>query len=119
VQRGDVLFKVAPLEGYRVILQVDERQIARVERGQRGRISLPAMPGASLGLTVEKITPVSTARDGQNFYRVEAELDESPGYLRPGLEGVARIGVGRYNLFWVWTHEAMDWLRLWLWTWWP
>ena len=33
VQRGQVLFEVAPLDGYRVILDVDEREIGAVEAG--------------------------------------------------------------------------------------
>jgi RND family efflux transporter MFP subunit len=118
VQRGEVLFEVAPLEGYRVVLEVDEREIARVEKGQHGRLTLPAMPGTSLPLLVHKITPVSTVKDGLNYFRVEADLEESPGFLRPGLEGVAKLATGRRSLFWVWTHEALDWLRLSLWSWW-
>jgi hypothetical protein len=35
------------------------------------------------------------------------------------MEGVAKIGVGRASLFWVWTHEATDWLRLSIWSWLP
>jgi RND family efflux transporter MFP subunit len=119
VERGKVLFEVAPLDAYRVVLQVDERDIADVRVGQRGQILLSAAPHTPIPFTVENITPVSTAREGRNYFRVEARLAETPERLRPGLEGVGKIEVERRLLVWVWTRQVIDWLRLQLWTWLP
>ena len=119
VERGKVLFEVAPLDSYRVVLQVDERDIADVQVGQRGQILLSAAPHTPIPFAVEKITPVSTAREGRNYFRVEARLDETPERLRPGLEGVGKIGVEDRLLAWIWTRQVIDWLRLQLWTWMP
>jgi len=119
VSRGDVLFEVAPLDGYRVILKVDEREIRDVVEGTRGQLTLSAMPGEPLPFTVERVTPVAKAEDGRNHFRAEARLDHPPTLLRPGMEGVARIDAGRRSLVWIWTHDLVDWLRLWLWSWWP
>ena len=120
VERGQVLFEVAPLESYRVIVEVDERDIADVAVGQRGELVLPSMAGDAFPIVVDKITPVSTAKEGRNYFRVEAHLKEnSSGRLRPGMEGVGKITVDRRKLIWIWTHELIDWLRLKLWSWWP
>jgi RND family efflux transporter MFP subunit len=119
VEKGEVLFEIAPLDGYRIILKVDERDIAAVSAGAPGRLALAAHPGRPLALTVERITPVSTAADGQNYFRVEARLDEPADGLRPGMEGVGKLRVGRRSLLWIWTHDLLDWLRLWTWSWWP
>jgi len=120
LERGQVLFEVAPLDGYRLVLQVDERAIADVRLGQKGELVLSSMPGASHPLAVAKITPVSTAKDGRNFFRVEAELDSQSGqHLRPGMEGVAKIHVDERRLVSIWTRELVDWLRLKAWTWLP
>jgi hypothetical protein len=35
------------------------------------------------------------------------------------MEGVGKIEVDRRRLVWIWTHEALDWLRLKLWAWLP
>jgi hypothetical protein len=35
------------------------------------------------------------------------------------MEGVGKIGAGRRRLIWIWTHHAIDWLRLKLWSWLP
>ena len=119
VERGQVLFEVAPLADYRVVVQVDERDIADVAVGQRGELLLTAWPADSVPFTVETITPVSTARDGRNYFRVEAKLDWTPERLRPGMEGVGKILVGRRLVVWIWTRQAVDWVRLKLWAWWP
>jgi len=120
VERGQVLFEVAPLESYRVIVEVDERDIADVAVGQGGELVLPSVPGDAFPIVIDKITPVSTAKEGRNYFRVEAHLrDNSSVRLRPGMEGVGKITVDRRKLIWIWTHELIDWLRLKLWAWWP
>jgi hypothetical protein len=35
------------------------------------------------------------------------------------MEGVAKIDIERRHLFWIWTHRMMNWLRLFVWTYWP
>jgi hypothetical protein len=70
-------------------------------------------------IRIERITSVAKAEDGANFFRVEASLPESTGILRPGMEGIGKINAGRERMVWIWTHEFIDWFRLWAWSWWP
>ena len=119
VEKGQVLFELAPLDAYRVILKVDERDINDVFAGQRGQLTLSSILDDDLSFTVETITPVSVAEEGRNHFRVEARLDDTSGRLRPGMEGIGKIGIDRRNLLWIWTHNMIDWLRLWVWSWWP
>ncbi len=119
VERGEVLFEIAPLDAYRLILNVDEREISSVGVGQRGHLGLSAVPGERIPFTVEKITPVSVAEDGRNSFRVEARLEREPKLLRPGMQGVGKIEVESRSLFWIWTHKLTSWLKLWIWSWWP
>jgi len=119
VERGEVIFEIAPLDGYRIIIEVDERDIADIIPGQRGRLTLAALPEWPLQLTLQRITPVSTTGKGRNRFRVEARLDTQPKGLRPGMEGVAKIDIERRRLIWIWTHDLVDWLRLQAWEWLP
>lgn len=119
IEEGKVLFEVAPLDTYRIVLQVDERDIAPLAVGQRGHLMLSAIPDETLAFTVEKITPVSTPKDGRNFFRVEAGLATTSPHLRPAMEGVGKIEIERRRLIWIWTREAFDWVRLKLWAWLP
>ncbi len=119
VSRGELLFEIAPLDAYRVILEVDEREIGQVEVGQTGHLVLSAFASEPLGFTVEKLTPVSESFEGRNYFRVEARLDSPPERLQPGMEGVGKVNAGRRRLLWIWTHDVVDWVRLALWRWLP
>lgn len=119
VERGQVLYKIAPLNDYRVVLEVDERDFSDVAVGQTGYLALAAAPDERLEMTVNKVTPVSTAEDGSNFFKIEASLANPPEHLRPGMQGVGKVEVGERRLIWIWTHRIIDWLRLWVWAWWP
>jgi multidrug resistance efflux pump len=117
VQRGQVLFEIAPLDAYRVILEVDEREVRAVKPGQRGELIVTALPNRSLPFVVDKITPIAEARAGRNVFRVEGRLTENPPQLRPGMEGIGKVEIGRRNLAWIWLHPLIDWLRVWSWRW--
>jgi Barrel-sandwich domain of CusB or HlyD membrane-fusion/GAF domain len=119
IEQGKKLFEVAPLESYRVILQVDEHEIRHVQVGQTGRLVISGLADDPVPFSVSKVTPVATAEDGRNFFRVEARLEQALPGLRPGMEGVGKIGTGERRLWWVLTHSFTDWLRLTLWTWLP
>jgi len=119
VEKGQVLFEVAPLDSYRLIAQVDERDIRGVSMGQRGTLKLSSIPEDTFAFTVQKLTPVSEAEEGRNYFRVEARLDQTPERLRPGMEGVGKIDIDQRLLFWIWTHDIGDWLRLTWWSWTP
>jgi len=119
VEAGETLFEIAPLDAYRVVIQVDERDIAYVQVGQTGRIALTGRPGTPIGFKVGNVTAISEQQDGRNVFRVEAEVDASDVDLRPGMEGVGKISVGERSILWVWTHRFTDWLRLSLWRWLP
>lgn len=115
VERGQVLFEVAPLESYRAILKADERDIGYIRSGQQGRLTLAGMPDKPIPLQVEKITPVTIAEEGRNYFRIEAIMDMQSDLLHPGMEGVAKIEVGERKLIWIWSRRLVDWLRLWTW----
>jgi multidrug resistance efflux pump len=119
VEQGKLLFEVAPLQGFRVVLQVDDRDIAYLRLAQRGELVLSSLPDRALPFTVNAITPVATQVDGRNVFRVEAGLDGEVARLRPGMEGVGKVVVGERSLLWIWTHRFFDWLQLALWNWMP
>ena len=116
VERGQVLFEIAPLDSFRIALHVDEHDFADVEVGQRGELAVTSIPHRRFAFTVTKITAVNVAGDGRNRFRVEARLDGAPDRLRPGMEGVGKVFVDERKLAWIWTHGLVDRIRLWLWS---
>ena len=118
VERGEVLFEVAPADGHKVILQIDERDLAYVAEGASGELTLTARPGERIAFVVERITPVAVSEEGHTFFRAEARLDLPPEALRPGMAGIAKVSGGRKPLVWIWSHDLVDWLRLRAWALW-
>ncbi|GHE20394.1 HlyD family efflux transporter periplasmic adaptor subunit [Halomonas urumqiensis] len=119
VTRGDVLFEIAPLEAYRLTLDVDESQIDQVEPGMTGRFLSSSLPGAPFEFSVAQITPIALPREGRTVFRVEADITGDAGNLRPGMKGIGKIAAFDAPLIWVWTRAFRDWWRMTLWSWLP
>jgi RND family efflux transporter MFP subunit len=119
VKQGQELFRLAPLSSYRLVVFVDERDMADIRTGQKGNLVLAAHPEDIYPITVERITPVSVAGQGRNTFRVEAEVQGAGRELRPGMTGVAKIQIEDRLLIWIWTRRFVHWLRLQIWSWLP
>lgn len=117
VETGQVLFEVAPLDNYRVVLEVDDYNMADLQVGNNGYLIIAALPDAPMAVRVKQIIPVAVSEDHRNFFRVEANLVQvGKAPLLPGMQGVAKIEVGRRSLLWVLTHALFDRVGLWLWS---
>ncbi|HKY31470.1 MAG TPA: HlyD family efflux transporter periplasmic adaptor subunit [Candidatus Polarisedimenticolia bacterium] len=119
VDAGQVLYELAPLDSYRLMLRVDERDVSHVSPDQKGTLILTSLPESRFRFTVRKVTPVSIIDEGRNYFLAEATLDEPNQRLRPGMEGFGKVEIDRRLLIWIWTHDLIDWARLWVWSWWP
>lgn len=118
LEKGAPMFQVAPLDGYRVVIEVSELDVRLVEAGQAGELQLAARE-APLPIRVLRVTPVSSPKDGRNAFRVEGVLDELEPGLRPGMAGVAKLETGTAPLIWTLARGTVDRLRLLLWKWSP
>ncbi|MCA0919579.1 HlyD family efflux transporter periplasmic adaptor subunit [Pseudooceanicola nanhaiensis] len=119
IERGQTLFRIAPLDSFRVVLEVDERDIDAIASDQAGSLRLAAFPERPLDYRVTSITPLARQGEGRNFFRVEAEPLGESAALRPGMEGIARTAISQEPLIWVLGHTLADWVRLAWWRWQP
>jgi multidrug efflux pump subunit AcrA (membrane-fusion protein) len=117
VQRGAVLMVIAPRDRYRLIVEVDERDIAHVKPGASGRIALAAMPGQTLPFRTARVVPLAATREGRHFFEVEGELEQAAAALRPGLQGIARIRAEDRTLAAIALADLWNALKLRLWSW--
>jgi hypothetical protein len=113
-----VLFKLAPLNEYRVILKVDERDVLQIREKQQGDLVLAGASGQAMRFEVQNVA-AAEATEGQNRFRVEARVLGTPPPLRPGMEGVGKIETDRAPLIAVWTRRAVQWARLAWFQFWP
>jgi multidrug efflux pump subunit AcrA (membrane-fusion protein) len=110
VRRGQELLTLAPGQGLRVVAEVDEQEIAAVQPGQRGQVLWAGSAQQPLALTVSRVAPVASVRDGRNVFEVHAELPQADG-LRPGLRGVLRLPQRDTVQAAVWWRRGSDALR--------
>jgi multidrug efflux pump subunit AcrA (membrane-fusion protein) len=90
VRAGDTLLTIAPGDRHRVIVDVDERDVARLSPGARGELALSAKAGRRVPVEVVRIAPAAGVRDGRTIFEVEAKpLADTE--LRPGYQGVAKF----------------------------
>lgn len=116
VNRGEVLFEVAPLDQYRVAMLVEDRDIAGLAAGQAGEIVLSAHPSRAIPFAVSTISFSAVDEVGIPMFRVEGALNDAVPGLRPGMQGVARIVTGERPRWWLWTHRLTHWLRMQYWS---
>lgn len=117
VRQGDPLVTLASSGRHRVIVEVDEVDVARVQAGQAGTLALSALPWDGQALVVERIAPLAKAVDGRNVFEVEARLAAPREDLRAGLLGRASLEADRVPLLWAWTRGLLLRLRVAVWSW--
>ncbi|MBP7933557.1 MAG: HlyD family efflux transporter periplasmic adaptor subunit [Phycisphaerae bacterium] len=115
MSQGAPLFRIAPLKGWKLELRVPEAAISGIRPGLSGRYACHARPETSYEFQLSRLQPNAVVRDGEVAFVAEAELENAPAWARPGMEGVARISVGRRPAWWVMFHSAVDYVRLRLW----
>lgn len=115
VKTGDVLFEVAPLEALRAELLVPDDEIAEIKVGQEGELATASYPDRRIKFVVEWINPVAEVVNQRNVFKVRVRLLEAEDWMRPGMEGVAKISIDRRSYGWLWTHKLVNWLRMKLW----
>jgi multidrug efflux pump subunit AcrA (membrane-fusion protein) len=119
VERGRELFRLAPLDAYRVILKVDERDVRWVREGSEGMLALASITGEVIRFRVVNVS-VAEPADGINTFRVEGAIESpEPLRVRPGMQGIGKIEIEPRSLLWIWTRRSREWLQLQLFRWWP
>ncbi len=116
VQRGQVLYEIAPLDAFKLIIQVPQKSIRHVEQGQSGEVLLSSLPHRALPFSVISVASVYSEQEQDIVYRVEAQINNPElASLRPGMSGYAKIDVGRKPYAWLIAHPLLDWLALKFW----
>jgi hypothetical protein len=116
VPLGEPLIQFAPAHQWKIQLEVPEFISALVSEGQTGAFAAIARPSSTIGCELRQPRTTAEVLEGRNVFVVDASFTEpSPDWLRSGMEGSARINVGRHAVWWVWMHRAIDSVRVYLW----
>ncbi len=91
---GTVLMKVALMDKLIFEVNINEMDVARIERGQQCEVTVDALPGRKYRGVLSRVSPV--AKQGERevrVFRTEVSLREIDEDLRPGMTARARIQV--------------------------
>ncbi len=95
VSGGTTLLKMADLTKVRVRALVNETDIGNVRAGQSARVTVDAFPERPFQGLVEKIEPQAVVQQSVTMFPVIISLDNSEGFLKPGMNGEVSMNVER------------------------
>ncbi|MCH9057955.1 MAG: HlyD family efflux transporter periplasmic adaptor subunit [Planctomycetes bacterium] len=126
VKLGDPLMRVAQLDDMIAVARVDDSDIRLVQEAIRraneggpqpaSAIATKARPSETFRIRVTHIIPLAQPEEGVNAFEVRADLIDPPAtWMRPGMEGIARLDTGKRSILSIGTRRISDTLRLWFW----
>ena len=107
--------KVAALESLYAQAFVPDEEIAYLQVGVRGELAAASFPSQRIDVVVDRIDPIAEVVDRRNVFRVRLRLLERQPWMRPGMEGVSKLDVGKRTYGWLFLHPLIDWVRMALW----
>ena len=117
VRRGDLLFRVAAVDGLYVVMQVPERDIRDLPSQAQGDLILLTQTSQQIRFRVTHFVQMAQVKGEEgNQFVVKAQIIDPPeAWWRPGMTGLAKIDVGQRNVAWILFHRLFDTLRLYFW----
>ena len=111
VNKGDVLFEVAPLDQLRVEIFVPSDEISYISKGCRTKIWIEGRESIPLDATISRVYPQSEIRNKKNVFRCEVLVENKNGTLKPGMKGSAKIEGPRNTLAWNLFHKPWGFMK--------
>ena len=115
VETGKILFEVAPLDSLRAELYIPEDEVFEIAIGQQGRLATATYPAEKIRFIVERVNPAAEVVNNRNVFKVRARLLETQPWMRPGMEGVAKVTIEKRRFARIWTRKIVNWVRMKLW----
>ena len=91
--------------------------MARAEAEYDGDLATTTFPDRDFKFKIYRIVQNGEPKEGENTFKVYAEILKPEDWMKPGLAGEARVNVVPRSLWWIWTHRLGDWLKLKVWSW--
>lgn len=108
---GAPMFEIARGDGWTVDIQMPQRVAGDVGAGQVGNFAPNASPESLIELQVSRVQPMAVPANGKTVYITEGELGTSSDWVKPGMEGVARVEFGERPVWWVLSHRTINYFR--------
>ncbi|MCA9273822.1 MAG: efflux RND transporter periplasmic adaptor subunit [Phycisphaerales bacterium] len=108
---GTPMFEIAKLDSWTVDVEMPQRSAPDLKAGRVGSFAPNARPEEVSTLQLTRVQPVARPVSGKTVYITEAQLQDVHDWMKPGMEGMARVSFGRRPVWWVATHRLADYFR--------
>ncbi|MFQ5462826.1 MAG: efflux RND transporter periplasmic adaptor subunit, partial [Phycisphaerae bacterium] len=113
--RGEALFEIAPLDRWTLELHVPDAVSANLSPDLTGVFTSYARADRTRGFRIARVLASAQQRKTANVFIAEADIDGRESWIRPGMEGVARVHIGTKPVWWIALHKVIDYLRINFW----
>jgi len=111
VKMGTPLLEIAPDGDRSIELRLPEHVVVDLTPGMTGDFSSTARPEDSLQFKITSVHLAPRLEDGKKSFRAEANLETGRAWMLVGMEGTARVDVGRRRVWWVALHRVINFVR--------
>ncbi|MEM9661484.1 MAG: HlyD family efflux transporter periplasmic adaptor subunit [Planctomycetota bacterium] len=112
---GEPLFDVAMTGEWQVEIEVPQRAAGDVRPGLAGDFATNARPETAASFSLERVSAMPEIRGGASVYVAKATVVDPQPWFKPGMEGVARVGLGDRPVWWIASHRVVGYLRMNFW----
>ena len=119
VSFGEELLRIAPREEIELELSVRNRDGDRLTEGLIGRARLDANPENVLEVEITRVKPGAETIDGELRFVATGKLQSSGAEIENGMQGLARLDLGRAPLYEVWLRPIAETVYMFAWRWLP
>lgn len=107
VAAGDTLFTIGSTSKPRLVLNVSEYDVGKVEIGHAVAIRMSANPSIVHAGTITKVLPIAMPSEGKNAIQVHAVMNRNIA-LRPGMLGIGKVLVGEKSRLRQWYERGLS-----------
>jgi multidrug efflux pump subunit AcrA (membrane-fusion protein) len=116
---GEELLRIAPRQGIELQLSVRNRDGDLLVEDLTGRVRLDAVPEEALMVRVTRIKPRAETIDGELRFVAFGELQSVSSNFENGMQGTARLSLGKAPVYEVWLKPIAETVYMFLWRWMP
>ena len=118
VPLGESLLEFSDAQHWRVELEVPEYLAPLLEITQPGTFAAVARPDIVTPCEIHSIHATAFRKHAKNYFVARANITGTPpDWMRAGMDGVARVNVGRHRVWWISLHRLIGALQLQIWKW--
>src|SRR5262249_14820677 len=115
LEAGDELCKIVDISHVMIEMQVPEKELLDVRRGNPVWMKAKGLPSVDLQGRVDFIAPVAQTVNTQQMVVVRSELQNEGLLLKPEMTGFAQIYCGDQRIINLVTRRVIRWLRTDVW----